>query len=621
MCGIAGVINFSTEELLPGNRHMQFTKCLQYRGPDDQGDWQYRDDKVNVSLFHARLSIIDLQPTGHQPMLDREEEIAIVFNGEIYNYKLLREQLLQAGFSFQSSSDTEVLIHGYRYWGFEKLMQLIDGMFAIMLFDKRTHQTWLARDRFGKKPLLYARTKEGLIVSSDVRSFQAIPSLSLTINYHSLGYFLYEFSSPGEHTIWNEVKKLPAGYFAKFDASGLTKQQYWKLDFSSSNNLPWTDTVERAEELLREAVRKRLVADVPVSAQLSGGIDSSLVVAMMAGLQSGPVKTYNVSFDDESIDESKYAKLVAERFGTDHTEIKLSQMDLGLIDDIIAEYGEPFADTSMLPTYLVCKEISKTEKVVCGGDGGDELFAGYHINHFVNKLDSVKHLGFLKPFAHAAARIAPSYRLRLLKQLLDAARKDDYMLLHRNMSFSIADMSRLTTCTEAVNATTVEHRAIWDNASKKEESLSKNLLATFLHTRLVNDYLVKVDRASMFASLEMRSPFLDRDLASFAATLTRNDLFAAHGTKSVLKAIAEKYFPKNFVHRHKMGFGVPMAQWFRQDLEKKFRERVLEGKQKYIDLDYTLIAQLLAKHKSGEDHAEKLWALYVFHTWAQENKF
>jgi asparagine synthase (glutamine-hydrolysing) len=614
MCGIAGVISYSSGNILPEKKQAKFVDPLKFRGPDDSGQFFFHSDKVDVSLFHTRLSIIDLNQTGHQPMSSENEKHCIVFNGEIYNYQYLRQELSNRGVSFRSSSDTEVLLQGYIFWGIEGLLDRIDGMFAFALFDKENNALFLAKDRFGKKPLYYSLIQNSIVFSSDIRSFYQIPSLHLTIDLHSVGYFFYEQTTPVANSIWKEVKKIGASQYAKFSEKGFTLHSYWQLLFSASNKLSWGDCIYQAETLLKEAVKKRLVADVPVAFQLSGGIDSSLVVAMMAQLNSA-IRTYTVTFDDAELDERKYAQLVAQTFDTDHTEIKLTSMDVSIIDSIINEFGEPFADASMLPTYLICKEISKSEKVVCGGDGGDELFGGYHINYFVEKLKRVRKLRRLQFFSQLISSSFPSYKTNLLSDLLVASNKPAHFLLNRNISFNEKEIIELGLPSESRGALEKEHSAIWNKYSLPELSISKNVLSSFLHTRLENDYLVKVDRSSMFASLEMRSPFLDKDLASFAASLRDSDLFDQHGPKSILKGIARKYFPKDFVHRHKMGFGVPIVRWFREDLHSKFKEVVLGGRQSLIPMNYDFIERLLARHKKGENHAEKLWTLYSFHVW------
>lgn len=620
MCGIAAVVGTGSH-VLPEEAYHTFRAPLKFRGPDDKGMWHHRSGEHYASLFHTRLSIIDLNSTGHQPMISPSGGTAIIYNGEIYNYKILRRELEERGRVFVSNSDTEVLLHGFELWGMEDLLKKIDGMFAFLLYDVADHRAYLARDRFGKKPLYYAQHQGALVVSSDIRSFYRVPSLNLTIDAHSAGYFFYEFSTPRTQSIWREIKKLPAAHYAVFADSHLSMHPYWRLKHTESNRLSWNETVSKAEALLQAAVKKRLVADVPVAAQLSGGIDSSLVVAMMAACSGSKVKTYNVRFDDRTIDESPFARQVATRFGTEHTEVNVSAMDIEVIDQVIAEFGEPFADSSMLPTYQVCREIARHEKVVCGGDGGDELFGGYFINHFTHKLDQVKSMRWLHHVVRRLPLPRGAYRLDLLRDLLQSANRPAFELLHRHMGFSHAEMKAIFAGnTVMIDAMQSEHAEVWRQFGNVSPSGSCaiNVLAAFLRTRLENDYLVKVDRASMFASLEMRSPFLDKDLAEFAATLRRSDLYATAGPKSVLKALASKYFSHDFVHRRKQGFGVPLNTWLRGFLRQRFVEVVFDNRQQLIPFHYQYVRDIFDKHQQGEDHAEKLWPVYVFHRWAQQ---
>lgn len=333
------------------------------------------------------------------------------------------------------------------------------------------------------------------------------------------------------------------------------------------------------------------------------------------------LKTYSVGFDDQSYNELPFARVVSEKFKTDHTEIKVSSEEAMLVaDGVIAEYGEPFADVSMLPTYLICREVSKLEKVVLGGDGGDEMFAGYTHYHQANKLDQVKHLSFLEGLASLLATVTPSYRTLLFRDLIRKAKGPKHKLLSRSMSFSSVEMSAINSNPLFVNAEDNEHEAVWKAYGIVSKFYSLNLMSASLHTRLVNDYLVKVDRASMYASLEMRSPFLDKNLAKFAATIHPKHLFYQHGTKSILKEIAGKFFDSKFIHREKMGFGVPIENWIRQGLRKNIEEVVLGGKQNLIPINYSFVQDIIKRHNSGENHTNKIWSMYVFHRWAQQYK-
>jgi asparagine synthase (glutamine-hydrolysing) len=619
MCGIAGFLTFDNHEILPpANRH-HFIDPLKFRGPDDRGDWHYQSDSINVSLFHARLSIIDLNPTGHQPMLSADEQVAIVFNGEIYNYKELQHELIKSGFTFKSTSDTEVLILGYMHWGVKKLLEKIDGMFALALFDKKERKLFLARDRFGKKPLYYYVNNGTLIFSSDIRSFKAINSISFSVNFHALGYFFAEYGTPEEDTVWNEIRKLKPASYLQFNNSGISAyENYWNLTYSESCSLNELEIIEKVNSLISQAVKKRLVADVRVSAMLSGGIDSSMVVAKMAEHLSGRVKTYSVGFNEKDFNELPFARQVANKFDTDHTELIIDSHNLEGIDKLILEFGEPFADSSMIPTYLMSKEISKSEKVVLGGDGGDELFGGYDSYYFALKFDQVKKWAPFYPVSRFLAKGFPSYRTEFLERLLRQTQRPDYTLLNRNFSFDSGELKKLVNKEIFYNAVNDEHERAWKEYAHSSRHQLINVMSVSLRTRLLNDYLVKVDRASMYASLEMRSPFLDKDLVEFAATLRPHQIFKNAEPKSLLKKIASSHFSESFVYRKKMGFGIPIGKWFQGDLIKQLKEVVLGGKQKMIDLNYQYIETLINDHSEGKaNRTEELWSLYVFHIWVR----
>jgi len=617
MCGIAGGISF-TENFFPSKSELaDAAHCLRYRGPDDCGDIQVVTSNARVSLAHTRLSIIDLSATGHQPMQSLSKRSIIVFNGEIYNYLELRKELQLLDKEFRTQSDTEVLLNGFECWGLENLLQKVDGMFAFALFDTETDTLHLARDRFGKKPLYYFAGNQQLAFSSDIRSFEKIPGIPLNLDMLALGYFFAEQSTPAESTIWQQIKKVPPASFLSFKKSGIQQcKSYWELGYTADCQLSLPDIIDRTDALLSQAVKKRLVADVSVSALLSGGIDSSLVVAKMAEHSSARVKTYSVGFSHAGFNELPYAKQVAERFDTKHTELVIDSINLDQINALILEYGEPFADSSMIPTYLMCKEISRTEKVVLGGDGGDELFGGYDSYYFALKFDQVKKLGFALPLVKVLEKAFPTYRAKFLTRLLSRSKDPRYTLLNRNFGFSEADLRQLYNNSSFVNAQRIEHERSWNAYSPGSSHEVINVMAASLRTRLVNDYLVKVDRASMFASLEMRTPFLDKDIASFAATLGPSQIFH-QGPKFILRAMASKIFSDEFVNRKKMGFGIPIGEWFKGNLLISLKEVLLGGRQHEVDLNYQFIEKILNEHVAGvKDHTTALWSLYVFHIWA-----
>lgn len=617
MCGIVGGISF-TGAFFPSKEELRTAAdYLKFRGPDDDGELFFDHSDARVALAHRRLSIIDLSSNGHQPMMSPSGRSCIVFNGEIYNYQLLRSELRAKGFSFNTQSDTEVILNSFECWGIEGTLTRLDGMFAFALYDLENETLILARDRFGKKPLYYFVRSGQLAFNSDIRGFHGMKSIPRTIDLHALGYFFAELSTPYEHSVWQGIKKVKPGNYLQFDSSGISRYaSYWNAQRDGECHLNRAELIERTDEVLSAAVKKRLVADVKVSVLLSGGIDSSLVVAKMAEHCSA-VKTYSVGFNEAAFNELPYARYVANTFGTDHTEIVVQPDSLFEINKLIIEFGEPFADVSMIPTYLISKEISKTEKVVLGGDGGDELFGGYYSYYFAHKFDSVKKYRSLYPVARMLKQIYPSYRADFLVRLLKQAGRPKYSLLDRNFGFDALGLKQLFNDDRFFTALDREHQRIWEMFSMNSQHDLINVMSASLKTRLLNDYLVKIDRATMYASLEMRSPFLDRDLCEFASTLTPGQLFHKGETKSVLKDLALKYFPSNFVYRNKMGFAVPIGEWFKGSLTKGLQEIVLDGRQNLVDVNYAHIEQVIKDHCSGvSDQTHKLWALYVFHIWA-----
>lgn len=616
MCGIAGTCSFKKTLIADESDLRRFAEPLKYRGPDAEGYFLDNSSPVKVAFAHKRLSIIDLTTDGDQPMKSISGNTMVVFNGEIYNYKTLRQDLEKNGLGFRSNSDTEVLLNGFEAWGIEELLRKIDGMFAFALYSFKEEKLYLARDRFGKKPLyIHESERYGLTYSSDIRSFQSL-DIPLSLDTFSLGYFFGELATPGERTIWNEVTKMPAGSWMEFSKDQTCTYRYWSLKFSNESSQQSVEQhVDRIDELITSAVQKRLVADVNVAAQLSGGVDSSLMVAKMSQLSSKKIKTYSVGFTDQTFNELPYARQVAEKYETDHAEFIMSPEDLTSAHDLILEFGEPFADVSMIPSYLIAKEISSSEKVVIGGDGGDELFAGYYSYYFAEKRQKVKKMDFLSGLVKNIATYYPSYRVRLLSELLQASKKPNSALLDRNIGFSSTELMELSAHDPAFStAVEQEHDRVWE----EDGNLLTSILTASVKTRLYNDYLVKTDRSSMYASLEMRSPLLDKDLAEYVSGIPEHYFLRNNGVKSLLKAVAERYLPYDLIHRNKMGFSVPASNWFKKDLETHWKEVVLHGKQQLFPMNYDMIHQLFEDHKSEKvDHGQKLWILFVFHIWAQ----
>ncbi|MEL6534239.1 MAG: asparagine synthase (glutamine-hydrolyzing) [Bacteroidota bacterium] len=617
MCGIGGGISFRSQVFDSPAQQIAFAEPMRYRGPDAEGFWEEAESTgPQVTLIHKRLSIIDLSPTGNQPMHSNTGRSHIVLNGEIYNYQALKKEL--PDYPFQSQSDTEVLLAGYEAWGFAELLQKMKGMFALALYDTQQQALYLARDPFGKKPLYYLHQGPTFYFSSDLRSFNSLP-YTYTPDVHSLGYYFQELSSPRTNTPWKEIKKLPEGHWATFSHSGFQAHPYFQIQYQVDASLSYQDALDQTDALLTQAVQRRLVADVSIGALLSGGIDSSLVVAKMAEVSPEPINTYSVGFAEAAYNELPYAKQVAEKYGTRHTELMVSYEDLESAQDLIWEYGEPFADLSMVPTYLVSKAVGQNHKVLLGGDGGDELFAGYYIHHLVAKLMKFKNLAPLQPLVKLMSRVSSHYQVQFLNTVLTAAREPRYKLLNRKMGIMPSQLARMMPeVPVAVQATDREHQAVWEAFGSFQGDTLQQVISSTLHTRLVNDYLVKVDRASMYCSIEMRSPFMDVDLAHFAATIPTAYHTTPNGTKSLLRELSKKYLPQNLTNREKQGFSVPAQEWLKEELSSLWRETVLGGRQSLIPMNYEAVEAYYQDHHQGKgDHTLGLWALYAFHIWAQ----
>lgn len=623
MCGILGLV--SKNHFPEQNILQDAATYLKYRGPDDSGWENIQQEDVRLNFYHSRLSIIDLSSGGHQPMWSASQKTLISFNGEIYNYKELKKELESRGYQFKTQSDTEVILASYEIHGIEKTLEAIDGMFAFAIWSQSNQELILARDRFGKKPLYYHLDKDAqsFSFSSDIRSLQILSKESLSIDMHSLGYYFAELGTPSNDSIWKEIKKLEGGHWAQIKISDegiqLRKKRYWSLKHRANCTLSKEEITEHTWELIKNAVKKRLVADVHVAALLSGGVDSTLVVAAMNEVSNEDISTYTVGYKGLKIDESVYANQVVDKFKTRHKQLYIDSISFDDLDNIISEYGEPFADSSMIPTYLISKEISKYEKVLLGGDGGDELFAGYDSYYKVFKMEKVKQFRHLSSLTGILSKVFPSYRTRFLNQLLQKANNPKHQLLNRDMGFSALELHALLNNEEASSSLDNEHKRIFEFSKNQNTGELLKVMNASLRTRLANDYLVKVDRASMYASVEMRSPFLDKDLAEFAATLTNEQLYQAGEPKSILKNILRRDFPEEFIYRQKMGFVFPLQSFFKEH-SNKIIESIMDTEYPF-EMNKELIKPMLDQFKQKEiRNIHKIYALLVLSRWCDMNR-
>jgi asparagine synthase (glutamine-hydrolysing) len=620
MCGIAGIFHIETAKPVEEARVRAMLTPMHHRGPDGSGVWT----GSGVGLGHLRLSIIDLGG-GAQPMATPEGDIVVTYNGEIYNFAELRAELEARGHVFRTQSDTEVILHGWRQWG-EQCVEHLHGMFAFALYDARTRALWLVRDRFGVKPLHYARLADGsLIFASELKGLLAHPGLrrepELTAveDYMAYGYV------PDDTSIIRGVSKLGAGE-ALLAIRGRplpAPRRYWDISFADREKGRQEDLEDELLGRLREAVRSRMVADVPLGAFLSGGVDSSTVVALMAEVSSQPVKTCTIGFDVAALDETDYAERIARRFGTDHRTRVVSPDDYGLIDTIADHFDEPFADASALPTYRVCELARETVTVALSGDGADEGFAGYRRHLFQHREEMVRRmipgplrhgvfgaLGRLYPKADWAPRF-----LRARTTLLGLA-ADGGEAYATSVGITTA-AQRAQLFTDSARAGLNGHRAEDRYVAAMRNAPARDPIdrAQYADLKiwLPGDILTKTDRMSMAVGLEAREPMLDHRLIEFAARLPVRQRIHGRSGKYLLKKTMEEMLPLDILYRQKMGFSPPLADWFRGALANEARGIAGGSALARTEwFDMRRIARLAEAHRNGvSDHGRLLWQLVM----------
>ena len=619
MCGIAGAVGW---ERTPDETGVSvLVRRLAHRGPDDAGLWASPDGQC--VLGHTRLSIIDLSPAGHQPMVDPLTGNAIVFNGEIYNFQERRKECEARGDRFRSNSDTEVILALYRRFG-PHCVRYLRGMFALAIWDAREQTLLLARDRVGKKPLAYALMPDGIVFASEIDPLACHPEVRGDLDEEALELYLQLQYIPAPWTIYRAIRKLPPAHYAVLGRRGLSVTPYWDVDYRPKVAMSEAEALEGFEAKLKEAVRLRLIADVPVGALLSGGVDSSVVVALMASVSATPPKTFSIGFQEEHANELPYAKTVADRFRTDHHPEIIGGSIGELLPTIVRHYGEPFADSSALPSFRVCQAARRNVTVVLNGDGGDELLGGYGryrlpwwrilsgrafrngtspvvLAEVVGRLGGAKtpwgrvqrerYFGLTNPELKSFSMYQPfwndSERARLLGQ--PTPRRSAVLTAWRT--------AILQRC--MASADNPIDRMLWmDN-----------------HAYLPGDLLVKMDIASMHCGLEARSPLLDHEVIEFCAALPTSMKVRARTGKYLLKRLAERYFPPEFVHRRKMGFSIPLAEWLRGNLRPTVQD-VLADATAMAPLDGAVIREMTAEFFAGATrHDSRVWALLMYGLW------
>ena len=618
MCGIIGVASITAIEyrswLVAGRDSML------HRGPDDAGEWWSADGRVG--LGHRRLSIVDLSPAGHQPMLDYLRGISIVFNGEIYNFRELRNELSEAGFGFKSNSDTEVILAAYVFWG-RDFLERLNGMFALAIFDSRKQMILLGRDRAGEKPLFY-RFEQGksLSFSSELKGLLANPSLSRKLDRQSLDYYLMMGFVPGQDCILQGYNKLPPAHALEFDlGSGILKiWRYWQLpEFKVKETRGFFDEVALLDELellLEDSVRLQLEADVSVGVLLSGGVDSSLITAM-AVRSSSRVKTYTIGFPGHSeFDESEHARLISRHFNTEHTELMAEPANADLLHRLARQFDEPIADSSMIPTYLVSELVRGECKVALGGDGGDELFGGY--GSYSRLLWMRERFGGLPlPLRSLIALGAGSLLPVGLKgrNWLQGLGEDLEGGMPLIASFFDEKTRKQLLCNYGPWAT--DAKSILKHRVPINEDLLQRATRMDFHNYLAEDILVKVDRSSMLNSLEVRAPLLDFRILEFAFGKVPSHLKATKLEKKILlKRLTARVLPPEFDRNRKQGFSIPLASWLKAGRFRDLFHSVLLDQN--CIFDRKTVTQLLHGQDRGLSNSERLFTLVLFELWRKE---
>ncbi|MFH1508138.1 MAG: asparagine synthase (glutamine-hydrolyzing) [Candidatus Omnitrophota bacterium] len=626
MCGICGLIDHrNNPEGLEGIIRKMCSK-LSHRGPDDEG--VYVDNSLPaIGLGHRRLSIIDLSPAGRQPMSDESGRIQLVLNGEIYNFKELREELIKKGHKFKSNTDTEALVHLYEEYG-EECVKCLRGMFAFAIWDNARSKLLLARDRVGKKPLLYFHQQGKFGFASEFASLLEAGVIEKKINPRMLDHYLSFGYIPAPASIYEGVYKLQPGHILTLQNNELKIQKYWDLEYADKIKISEEEAKAEVLRLLEEAIRIRLYSDVPLGAFLSGGVDSSAVVALMSRLSPNKVKTFSIGFEDSDYSELKYARNIAEMYGTEHHEFIVRPKAMEILPLLVERYGEPYADSSCIPTYYVSRETRNFVTVALNGDGGDESFAGYERYQAMILASCLNDLPQpVKNIIKSAARILPDSVepksfFRRARRFIDGAFLSDFRKYSRWVSIFDDDSKRALFSDDFIRDHPLaggadflrpffEGRASWNMLDK--------LLNADVHTYLPDDLLVKVDIASMANSLECRSPFLDHKLMEFCARLPAEYKLKGRNKKYILKKAIENIVPKENIYRRKMGFGVPIGRWFRGELKGFVRETLLGEpslKRGYFEPD--ALRRIVQEHTEGRrDHSFKLWSLLMLELWHQ----
>lgn len=635
MCGITGAVWTDAGEPIERATLKRMTDVLAHRGPDDEGEYgsqlaahTYAGALAGVALGFRRLSIIDVA-AGHQPLSNEDGTIWLVFNGEIYNFRTLRKRLEGSGHKFRTSGDTETIVHLYEDEGVEFLRHL-EGMFALALWDANHRQLILARDRLGKKPLVYRQEPERLLFASELKSILEVPGVPREIDPAAIDEYLTYQYIPHPNTIFRGIRKLPPGHYAVYRDRQLHVASYWNPDFTQEVERPAAEYREELRTSLTAAVEKRLQSDVPLGAFLSGGVDSSIVVGLMSKLVKEPVRTFSIGFPIAEFDETSYAREVSQHLGTIHQEFRVEPDALDVLPKLVWHYDEPFADSSAVPTYYVSKMTRQQVTVALTGDGGDELFAGYpryravELGSWFDRLPRAARKFFAGDFwQRLPSGVRQKSVLRRFKRLVGALGRpaerryfDWVSIFNEARRAELYDESFIA---RLPDSDPFDFLAAAFARSKGRDPITATSLAD-LTTYLPCDLMTKVDIASMANSLECRQPFLDHRVVELAAAMPLKLKYRYGRGKRILKEVFGDLLPRSIWRRKKMGFGVPLAHWFRYELREFARDALLDSRS--LNRGYfraEAVRNLLEEHQAGRyDHSYRLWALLVLELWHRQ---
>ena len=629
MCGILGVA-FSNPAIFDLDTKLAE---IHHRGPDSQGTWQSASGQVQFG--HCRLSIIDLSAGGHQPMSTPDGRYTITYNGEIYNYQELKKELKQAGYTFRSSSDTEVLLYGYAQWG-KEVVHKLNGMFAFAIWDEKEQTLFAARDRLGEKPFKYFFDGNRFIFASELKAILAFDNIPRRVDWQAIDLALSLRYVPAPMTGFIDIQKLPAGHSLTYNPKTheLVTSPYWQAKQFATLNVDrsYDEWKTLLWDTFKDSVQKRMISDVPVGAFLSGGLDSSSVVAAMSELSSGPVRTYNVGVPGRPDSEHEYAKQVAEQFGTDHTQIMIEPNVTSILPMLVQHYEEPFFDNSAVPMLVMAKETKKHTTVVLTGDGADELLGGYPnywLFHYLTQYHKLPKSLISQLIPSVAGRLSgyasqqmgkQLYRLELLGKPLLRAYLDYYAIWQSdfprtNYYVTKQDLYSSRLSEQLHQNYDVELMKSWMQTSTTYGPMNRAMLAD-IHSRLADGYLVKVDMAAMKYAIETRPPFLDYRFVELCLSLPEE--YKVHGKdpKTIWKDIMRDKLPDTITRRKKMGFGIPIASWMQNEMYQEVRDAVMGHPVLQEMFNHSAMERLFIDHKNGSaDYSNHIWSLLLLAKW------